>query len=225
LRIFSHNLASFIETQNQLKGSIMKNHVQHIIGAVAITLGILSQAALAQTVPPVPAEILLPAGNSVYLKGSAAGTQNYVCLPSDTGFAWKFLAPQATLSLNFRILNRDVIQQISTHFLSANPVEGGTPRPTWQSSLDTSSIWGKAVASSTNPAFVAPGAIPWLLLQIVGAQDGPMGGSLLSETTYIHRVNTSGGVAPSTGCSAAANVGALALVPYTTDYYFYKASR
>jgi hypothetical protein len=203
----------------------MKSHTQQIIGAVVIALGLLSQAAMAQTVPPVPTEILAPAGNSVYLKGSAIGTQNYICQATDTGFAWKFLAPQATLFLNFRVLNRDVSQQITTHFLSPNPIEGGTPRPTWQGSVDTSRVWGKAVASSTDPAFVAPGAIPWLLLQIVGAQDGPTGGSLLSETTYIHRVNTSGGVAPSTGCSAPANVGALALVPYTTDYYFYKASR
>jgi hypothetical protein len=203
----------------------MKNHVQHIIGAVVIALGILSQAALAQTVPPVPTELLAPAGNSVYLKGSAIGTQNYICLPSGTTFSWKFLAPEATLFINFRVLNRDVSQQIATHFLSANPIEGGTARPTWQSSVDTSRVWGKAVASSIDPAYVAPGAIAWLLVQIVGAQEGPLGGSLLSETTYIHRVNTSGGVAPSTGCSGPAHVGALALVPYTTDYYFYKASR
>ena len=166
----------------------------------------------AVTVPPVPTEILVPAGDTVFLKGSAIGTQNYICQSSATGFFWKFIAPQATLFINFRVGPYETSQQIATHFLSPNPVEDGTPRPTWQGSADTSVVWGKAVASSTDPAYVAPGAIPWLLVQIVGAERGPMGGSLLSEATYIHRVNTSGGVAPSTGCSAAANVGALALV-------------
>jgi len=202
----------------------MKNHVQQIIGAVVIALGLLSQSGLAQTVPPVPTDILVPAGNTVYLKGSAVGTQNYLCVASGSSFAWKLLAPEATLFVNFRLFNQNVSQQIATHFLSPNPNEGGTPRPTWQGSVDTSRVWGKAVGTSTDPAFVAPGAIPWLLVQIVGAQEGPMGGSLLSGTTYIHRVNTSGGVAPSTGCSAAGNVGAVVLVPYATDYYFYKAS-
>ena len=207
----------------------MKNHVQRVIAAVVIVFALQSHAASAQgllgpvTVPPVPTEILVPAGNTVFLKGSAVGTQNYICQSSATGFFWKFVAPQATLFVNFRVGPYEITQQIATHFLSPNPVEGGTPRPTWQGSVDTSIVWGKAVASSTDPAYVASGAIPWLLVQVVGAQDGPMGGSLLSAATYVHRVNTSGGVAPSTGCSAAANVGALALVPYTTDYYFYKA--
>jgi len=204
----------------------MKN-VQRIIAAVVVVFALQFQAALAQsalTVPPVPVEILVPSGNTVFLKGSAIGTQNYICQSSDSGFFWKFLGPQATLFANFQVGRFAVSQQITTHFLSSNPAEGGLARPTWQGSADTSSVWAKAVGSSTNPAYVAPGAIPWLLLQIVGTQQGPMGGSFLTGTTYIHRVNTSGGVAPSTGCSAAANVGVLALVPYTTDYYFYKAS-
>jgi hypothetical protein len=41
------------------------------------------------------------------------------------------------------------------------------------------------------------------------------------DTTFIHRVNTSGGVAPSAGCSRTADVGARALVPYIADYIFY----
>jgi hypothetical protein len=35
-------------------------------------------------------------------------------------------------------------------------------------------------------------------------------------------VNTAGGIAPAAGCSAAADVGKKALVPYTTDYIFYR---
>jgi hypothetical protein len=94
-------------------------------------------------------------------------------------------------------------------------------RPTWQSSVDTSAVWGKAIASSIDPAFVAPGAIAWLLLDVVGKQRGPAGGSILSQATAIQRVNTSGGLMPEGGCT----VGSIAFVPYTADYYFYKPGR
>jgi hypothetical protein len=47
----------------------------------------------------------------------------------------------------------------------------------------------------------------------------------LTATTFIQRVNTSGGVAPSTGCAASTDVGKQAFVPYTTDYYFYRAAK
>jgi hypothetical protein len=47
-------------------------------------------------------------------------------------------------------------------------------------------------------------------------------GDTLTKTTFIQRLNTSGGLAPSTGCSSAADVGRLAFVPYSADYFFYK---
>ena len=50
--------------------------------------------------------------------------------------------------------------------------------------------------------------------------DGPTGGHKLTATTFIQRLNTSGGKAPSTSCT----VGEKQLVPYTADYFFfYKA--
>ena len=45
--------------------------------------------------------------------------------------------------------------------------------------------------------FVAPNAIPWLLLPMAGVQDGPTGGDTLTRTSFIQRVHTAGGVAPS----------------------------
>src|SRR5262249_11320585 len=156
-----------------------------------------------------------------FLKTQAVGTQNYICLPSSSGFAWTFFSPQATVSVS---LSSDVRQQVITHFLSPNPVENGTPRTTWQSSFDTSVVWGRAIQNTSAPNYVAQGAIPWLLLQPTGTQQGPTGGNLMAQTTYIHRLNTAGGVAPATGCSQASNVGAMALVPYTADYLFYRAT-
>jgi Protein of unknown function (DUF3455) len=78
------------------------------------------------------------------------------------------------------------------------------------------------IASSADPAVVAPGAIPWLLLQVVGAKDGPTGGHKLTPTKFIQRLTTSGGVAPATGCTLSTDVGKRAFVPYSADYLFYK---
>jgi Protein of unknown function (DUF3455) len=151
------------------------------------------------------------------------GTQNYICRTSDSGYAWTLFGPRATLFLTFKWINGDIRQQIATHFLSANPSEGGTPCATWQTPIDTSAVWARAIATSRDPNYVAPGSIAWLLLEVVGAQRGPTGGSMLTPTTFIQRLSTSEGVAPATGCSQSTNVGATALVPYTIDYFFYKA--
>lgn len=93
-------------------------------------------------------------------------------------------------------------------------------RATWQHSQDTSRVWAKIIGSVT----VTPNAIAWLLLQVkdVGALAGPTGGRKLTGTTFIQRVNTSGGLAPATGCNSSADLGNKAFVPYTADYVFYK---
>jgi hypothetical protein len=56
----------------------------------------------------------------------------------------------------------------------------------------------------------------------VKGEDGPTGGDTLTHTNFVQRLNTSGGVAPTTGCSAPTDVGHLAFVPYTADYFFYR---
>jgi hypothetical protein len=175
----------------------------------------LSAAGATVTPPPVPGNLEVEAGNEPYLLMHAVGTQNHICLPraSGTGLGWAFFGPQATLA-------DPAGQQFATHFLSGNPIEGGTPRATWQHSRDTSATWALATATSLDPNYVAAGAIPWLRLQVVGNQDGPSGGYKLSHTTFIQRVNTVGGVAPATDC---ATIGAKLLVPYEADYVFYRA--
>jgi hypothetical protein len=215
-------------TKGLFKGEHMTAFFRTVTAAGLLALA-FDSAALAQfapdrsvPVPPVPPNLQVPAGNLAFLKGEAAGTQNYICLPSATGFSWTFFSPQATLFLTLKSFNGGIRQQIITHFLSPNPIEKGTPRATWQGSFDSSAVWARAIQSSTDPTFVADGAIPWLLLQSVGTQRGPTGGELLSDTTFIHRVNTAGGLAPTEGCSEAKDIGATRLVPYTADYFFYK---
>ena len=184
--------------------------------AVAVTAG-FPQLAHAERVrsPRVPTDLQVLPPYKGFLVGHATGTQNYICLPSGTSFAWTLFTPQATLF-------EDNENQIITHFLSANPIEGGVARASWQHSRDTSTVWAVATDIYTLPDFVAPGAIPWLKLHVVGAQDGPDRGDKLTPAVFIQRINTAGGLAPTTGCSASIDVGKKALIPYKADYYFYK---
>ena len=163
--------------------------------------------------PTVPTDIRVPAGNQLFLVGHAVGTQQYFCRYPGTTAPWVLFGPQA-------ILFDDDDKQVITHFLSPNPLEGGKPRPAWQHSRDSSAVWAKKNTESSDPDFVAPGAIPWFRLEVVGDQDGPTGGDKLTATTFIQRLNTSGGVAPSTNCT----LGDQALVDYEADYFFYKAA-
>jgi hypothetical protein len=190
--------------------------------AMALTVA-LPQAAHADRVTPpyVPDNLRVLAPNKAFLVGHAVGSQNYVCLPSGATFAWTLFTPEATLF-------NDDGKQVITHFFSPNPFENGAIRATWQFK-DTSTFWGvvtDSADSTTAPKFVKPGAVAWLKLAFGGSQDGPTGGDRLTGTTFVQRVNTVGGVAPSTGCAAAADVGKKAFVPYTADYFFYQdASR
>ena len=57
--------------------------------------------------------------------------------------------------------------------------------------------------------------------EIARVAEGPGGGDTLTKTTFVQRLNTSGGVDPSTGCASSADVGRQAFQPYEADYFFY----
>lgn len=177
----------------------------------------LQQVALAESQispPPVPAAIRVPAGHKPFLAGHAVGTQGYVCIAAVSGYLWSPFGPQATL------FDADG-QQVVSHFLSPTPYSL-LPAPTWLHSRDSSAVWGQVLASSTDGAFVAPGAIPWLLLEAAVVGEGPTGGNKLLKTRFIQRVNTVGGKAPTTGCTGAQDIGQRALVPYEADYFLFR---
>jgi hypothetical protein len=188
------------------------------------------QPAYADTItpPPLPAGLApVPPGNKLFLVGHAVGTQNYVCRPSGAGVAYVLFTPEATLF-------GDDGGQIITHYFSPNPnpsdpntdpkvVADGAIRATWQH-RDTSTVWAK-LHQPNGAVTVDPNAIAWLLLDVVGAQNGPTGGDKLTATTFVQRLNTTGGLAPSTGCSSPTDIGNQAFVPYTADYFFYKAAK
>jgi len=196
--------------------------------AAAFTIASLTAAsAQAVTPPPTPTAITPQAGNTAFLVGHAHGSQGYTCLPTTNGgTSWTVnnARPEATLFTD--VFGQPV--QIITHFLSINenplpgvsvPLSGNA---TWQSSFDTSKVWASAIGSINGGTDLEScpnnGAIPCLLLQSLGSEKGPTGGRLLFNTTFVQRLNTRGGAAPTTACT----VGQTILVPYSADYYFYK---
>src|SRR6266704_3322837 len=193
----------------------------------ACAFGTVTLAAAQVTPPPVPDKIAVPAGNSAFLVGHAFGSQGYTCLPTSTGAAaWNPTArPEATLFADFF----GHLVQIITHFQSINenpkpgvvvPLSGNA---TWQGSFDSSRVWAvksKGIDPSSDiESCRHTGSIQCLLLQSVGNKKGPTGGSLLADTTFIQRLNTSGGAVPTSVCT----VGQTQLVPYTADYFFFRA--
>lgn len=111
---------------------------------------------------------------------------------SCNGTAWALVAPRANLYDRHGKL-------LATHFAG----------PTWQTK-DGSSVVGKREKNVN----VDPTAIDWLLLSAASTTPGKLG-----KTTYVQRINTTGGLAPAGGCSA----GATVEVAYTADYVFFKA--
>lgn len=198
--------------------------------------GAVTHAAPQKIMPPkTPAAITPPAGNSAFLVGHAVGTQGYVCLPTNTGASWTVSGARPEATLFTDIFGGPV--QIITYFLSPNTSPNDVaPNPlpvgnaTWQSSLDSSKVWAQTSAAHSIPAGSDPscpkaGSIGCLLLQVIGSEAGPTGGKLMIQISFIQRLNTTGGTAPSSGCSAPADVGKPALVPYTADYYFFRKDK
>ena len=162
------------------------------VGALALLLG-GGLAALANgsdnRAPEVPVDIAVPAGNKVHFHGFGVGVQIYTW----NGSSWGTAVPEAILFHANGV--------VTIHFAG----------PTWQSNSGSTVVGAlppKAVTVDTN-------AIPWLRLDA----KNPEGPGIFANTTFIQRVNTSGGKAPSTD---GAFVGQVARVPYTADYFFYR---
>ena len=175
--------------------------LRKVVGSLAaVVASVLLAAAPPAGALEVPANLAVPAGHTLHLVGHAQGYQVYRCQPGASGFAWVLLYPWAGLV-------NDNGSHIAFHY-------GG---PTWQSP-DGSAVVAARIASAPAPGGTA---IPWLLLGAV-SNSGPPGGTF-TNTTYIQRINTTGGLAPATGCDAA-HAGATVAVFYRADYYFYRPS-
>jgi hypothetical protein len=141
---------------------------------------------------PLCHSIQAPAGNEVAFHAFAVGVQVYRW----NGTGWAFVGPVANL-----YADKGFRGQVGTHY-------GG---PTWESNSGS-----KVVARRLDGCTPDASAIAWLLLETVSTE-GP---GIFNGVTYVQRVNTTGGLSPTTPGSA---VGVEARVPYTTEYYFYRA--
>jgi len=136
-------------------------------------------------------------GSKLALVAHATGVQKYTCQANGT---WLFTDPEATL---FKTTGAP--KEMGSHFLNF-----ATGRPMWM--LDDGST-----VEAARKVGVGNGTsnIPLLLLQGVATTGDRLGG-----TTWVQRLNTSGGVAPAGTCTPGAHVA----VPYSADYYFWKST-
>ena len=105
---------------------------------LAFTVAVASSAHAEHVIPPqVPADIQVTRDNRAFLEGHAAGTQDYICLPSVSGFAWTFFRATGHL-----VQPRD---EANHHAHSSAPTRSraASGRATWQDSQDTSVVWAK----------------------------------------------------------------------------------
>jgi hypothetical protein len=173
-------------------------------GVLALS-GLFAAAASArpasQTAPGDPLDPRTYAPDSrLFLVVHAVGVQKYTCQAG----SWLFTDPEATLDKT-----TGVPKPIGTHFLNF-----ATGRPVWQLK-DGSSV--EAARTATVPG--GTGNIPWLLLQAVATTAGS-DGDRLTSTTWVQRLNTSGGLAPTGTCVPDDRIA----VEYSADYFFWRAA-
>jgi len=135
-------------------------------------------------------ELRAPAGSRLAFHVYAEGVQIYRW----NGTSWTFVAPSARL-----FADAGGHGTVGIHY-------GG---PTWESVSG-----GTVVGTVVDRCTADPTAIPWLSLSAVAAGPG-----VFHRTTFIQRVNTVGGTAPSAPGSF---TGEQASVPYTAEYFFYR---
>jgi hypothetical protein len=137
-------------------------------------------------------ELQIPEGNKLAFSVYASGVQVYWW----NGTSWGFVGPIATLYANAGMTGK-----VGLHY-------GG---PTWKSNSGSLVIGQNPIRCTPDPD-----SIPWLRLEAYETD----GSGIFNGVTYIQRLNTSGGTAPT---EPGTYDGERAEVPYTTEYYFYRA--
>ena len=184
-------------TTPQTQGTKIGAWLPALIGLALLSASPVSTLAADNRAPEVPDEITVGTTNKVHFHGYAEGVQIYTWNGTDWGNA----VPRATLF-------DDDGNVVATHF-------GTTNGPAWRSNS------GSEVVGKLPPKRVTVDrtAIQWLLLPAF--QEFTHGPGIFANITFIHRVNTVGGLAPS---DPGAFVGQVAEVPYAADYFFYRKS-
>jgi hypothetical protein len=162
------------------------------LAILSLVAALLPAVTHAQTVPDA---VQVPDGQVLLFRAFAAGSQNYECqIGADGSSTWTFRQPHAELT-----------------------GEDGAPLgihgrgPFW-AGFDGSSVTAGAAKSA--PAADPAHDVPWLLLRATSSDtEGRFAG-----VSYVQRLDTRGGVAPSGPCDTA---NATLAVPYLAVYYFY----
>jgi hypothetical protein len=152
---------------------------------------------------PIPDSLAVPAGNKLVLQTFATGVQIYEVKRSTSdagGFAWVNIAPSATL-----YAREDFTKPVVEHFAG----------PSWQF-IKGADKEETVVASRAAGVTVDNTAIQWLLLQAV-----PDRSTAGNKVTFIQRVCTVGGLAPTTEPTEL-NLGQKDSIPYQAIYLFYE---
>lgn len=136
--------------------------------------------------------LAVPAGQVMTAQLFARGDQVYRW----DGATWVFVEPVAKL-----YLTRLAIFPIGDHYVG----------PHWEMAGGS-----KVMGSVTRRCTAAAADIPWLLLRATPVVNR----GLFKDATWIQRINTQGGIAPSQPGTA---VGEVRHVKYTADYRFYRA--
>ncbi|MDB4985232.1 MAG: hypothetical protein JWN04_410 [Myxococcaceae bacterium] len=144
----------------------------------------------------IPESLTVPRENHLAFVLEGRGVQSYACkAATDGAYAWTFVEPEAKLYGKFG--------KLAGHHYAG---------PTWEAN-DGSTVVGAKLASET----VDAGAIPWLLLRAASHT----GRGRMSNVTFVQRLETVGGLAPTGGCDAA-RLGASVDVDYAALYAFYR---
>ncbi len=154
-----------------------------------------ASSSTAASTPDAPASIAVPSDNHLAFTLKGSGLQNYECRAKGGGFEWNLIGPEAAL-------RDDKDALVGRHY-------GG---PTWEHA-DGSKVTGKLVADAASPT---SGNVPWLLLK-----GTPSGNGAFAGTTFVQRVDTVGGTAPSEPCNASL-AGTKKSTRYSAAYRFYK---
>ena len=166
-----------------------------VLALASISVARASEDNRAPDLPsPLCDRLQVQPGNRVAFHVYALGVQIYRW----NGTSWVFVAPAARL-----FADAEYHGEVGIHYAG----------PTWESHSG-----GKVIASRLESCAPDPTAIPWLLLQKVSTE-GP---GIFDRVTYIQRVNTSGGLAPT---DPGHFVGEQVEVPYAAQYYSYRATQ
>ena len=136
----------------------------------------------------VPEPLQVPAGNKLVSSLDGSGVQIYEC----TNNSWTLLEPAATLS--------EKGKPVVLHFKG----------PIWVSTVDGSEVGAAQVPGAT---VKHDDAVPELLLKATEHQ----GQGVLDKVTFVQRLQTKGGLAPTGLCVN----GVQRAVPYSAVYQFW----